>query len=110
NIGGMVIVDFIDMESRKDQQQVLEVFQRHLEEDRAKPQAGQLSDLGLVELTRRRQGQSLRELFTHSCQSCAGLGVVPSLELGTAENKRVISFKTSDDLGVRTRSGLAAGR
>ncbi|NJL73600.1 MAG: Rne/Rng family ribonuclease, partial [Candidatus Competibacteraceae bacterium] len=64
NIGGMVIVDFIDMDSRKDQQQVLEAFQRSLEEDRAKPQIGQLSDLGLVELTRRRQGQSLRELFT----------------------------------------------
>ena len=45
NIGGMVIVDFIDMDSRKDQQQVLEVFQRNLEEDRAKPQVGQLSDL-----------------------------------------------------------------
>lgn len=60
NIGGIVIVDFIDMESRKDQQMVLEVFQRYLEDDRAKPQIGQLSDLGLVELTRRRQGQSLR--------------------------------------------------
>ncbi|MFX4474173.1 ribonuclease E/G, partial [Acinetobacter baumannii] len=43
NIGGMVIVDFIDMDSRRDQQQVLEVFQRVLEEDRAKPQCGQLS-------------------------------------------------------------------
>ena len=74
NIGGMVIVDFIDMDSRKDQQQVLEVFQRVLEEDRAKPQVGQLSDLGLVELTRRRQGQSLRELFTSHCHSCSGMG------------------------------------
>jgi ribonuclease E len=51
NIGGMVIVDFIDMDSRRDQQQVLEQFQRALEDDRAKPQIGQLSDLGLVELT-----------------------------------------------------------
>ncbi|MBK9204463.1 MAG: ribonuclease E/G [Candidatus Obscuribacter sp.] len=46
NIGGMVIVDFIDMDSRKDQQQVLEAFQRALEDDRAKPQIGQLSDSG----------------------------------------------------------------
>jgi len=93
NIGGMVIVDFIDMDSRKDQQQVLEVFQRTLEEDRAKPQVGQLSDLGLVELTRRRQGQSLRELFTVHCQSCAGLGFMPTLELGTPDNRKVISLK-----------------
>jgi Rne/Rng family ribonuclease len=98
NIGGMVIVDFIDMDSRKDQQQVLEVFQRNLEEDRAKPQVGQLSDLGLVELTRRRQGQSLRELFTAPCSSCTGLGIMPTLELGVAENKRLIAFKTQDEL------------
>jgi len=97
NIGGMVIVDFIDMDSRKDQQQVLEVFQRVLEEDRAKPQVGQLSDLGLVELTRRRQGQSLRELFTVHCNTCSGLGVVPTLELGPVDNRRVISFKSKED-------------
>ncbi len=97
NIGGMVIVDFIDMDSRKDQQQVLEVFQRVLEEDRAKPQIGQLSDLGLVELTRRRQGQSLRELFTAHCGSCHGMGVIPTLELGSAENRRVISFKSREE-------------
>jgi len=93
NIGGMVIVDFIDMDSRKDQQQVLEVFQRVLEEDRAKPQCGQLSDLGLVELTRRRQGQSLRELFTVHCNSCGGLGVIPTLEIGS----RVITFKAREE-------------
>jgi Rne/Rng family ribonuclease len=97
NIGGMVIVDFIDMDSRRDQQQVLEVFQRALEEDRAKPQIGQLSDLGLVELTRRRQGQSLRELFTINCQSCSGQGVIPTLELGFAEHRRVITFINKDD-------------
>jgi len=93
NIGGMVIVDFIDMDSRKDQQQVLEVFQRNLEEDRAKPQVGQLSDLGLVELTRRRQGQSLKELFTVHCDHCSGLGFIPMLEIGPPENRKVISFK-----------------
>jgi ribonuclease E len=97
NIGGMVIVDFIDMDSRRDQQQVLEAFQRTLEDDRAKPQIGQLSDLGLVELTRRRQGQSLRELFTTHCPTCYGLGVVPNLELGQGEFRRVISFKPKED-------------
>jgi Rne/Rng family ribonuclease len=97
NIGGMVIVDFIDMDSRKDQQQVLEVFQRHLEEDRAKPQVGQLSDLGLVELTRRRQGQSLRELFTTHCHECAGLGVMPTLEIGGLEGRRLIAMKPTDE-------------
>src|SRR5579883_2120235 len=103
NIGGMVIVDFIDMESRKDQQQVLEVFQRALEEDRAKPQIGQLSDLGLVELTRRRQGQSLRELFTVECTHCAGQGVNTILELGPQEGRKIVGFKTQEeDQGKRS--------
>jgi hypothetical protein len=97
NIGGMVIVDFIDMDSRRDQQQVLEQFQRALEDDRAKPQIGQLSDLGLVELTRRRQGQSLRELFTSGCTTCSGLGVTPTLELGYGDFRRVLSFKPKDE-------------
>jgi len=104
NIGGMVIVDFIDMDSRKDQQQVLEAFQRALEEDRAKPQIGQLSDLGLVELTRRRQGQSLRELFSIKCQSCVGQGVIPQLELGPPEDRRVIAFRNRDEENRRGRN------
>jgi Rne/Rng family ribonuclease len=105
NIGGMVIVDFIDMDSRRDQQQVLEVFQRALEDDRAKPQIGQLSDLGLVELTRRRQGQSLRELFTAHCATCSGLGVVPHLELGSGDFKRTLSVRPKDeDLVAKARA------
>lgn len=103
NIGGMVIVDFIDMDSRKDQQQVLENFQRALEEDRAKPQIGQLSDLGLVELTRRRQGQSLRELFTVQCHHCHGIGVSPTLEIGPSHNKTIISFRPQDEEGGKGR-------
>lgn len=97
NIGGMVIVDFIDMESRKDQQQVLEQFQRALEDDRAKPQIGQLSDLGLVELTRRRQGQSLRELFTHQCSHCTGQGVVAFIDVGPQESRKVVGMKAQEE-------------
>lgn len=110
NIGGMVIVDFIDMDSRRDQQQVLEQFQRALEDDRAKPQIGQLSDLGLVELTRRRQGQSLRELFTSHCPTCSGLAVVPTLELGFGESRRVLSFKNRDEDILLRGKKRGAGR
>ena len=76
NIGGMVIVDFIDMISRMDKLKVLEYFELALEKDKAKPQIGQLSDLGLVELTRHRQGQSLSEIFTKKCDKCQGQGFV----------------------------------
>lgn len=74
NIGGMIIVDFIDMTSRVDKLTIMEEFELALEPDKAKPQIGQLSDLGLVELTRHRQGQSLFELFTKKCPHCQGTG------------------------------------
>ncbi len=76
NIGGMVVVDFIDMTSRADKLALLEHFELALEKDKAKPQIGQLSDLGLVELTRHRQGQSLSEIFTKKCDKCEGNGVI----------------------------------
>ncbi len=74
NIGGMVIVDFIDMTSRLDKLAILEEFELALEPDKAKPQIGQISDLGLVELTRHRQGQSISELFSKKCPHCQGSG------------------------------------
>lgn len=76
NIGGMIIIDFIDMENRMDQLAVLEALELALEPDKSKPQVGQLSDLGLVELTRHRQGQSLAEIFTKKCPACAGTGAL----------------------------------
>lgn len=74
NIGGMIIIDFIDMISRADKLAILEELEIALEPDKAKPQVGQLSDLGLVELTRHRQGQSLSEIFTRKCPHCQGSG------------------------------------
>ncbi len=74
NIGGMIIIDFIDMTSRADKLAMLEELEIALEPDKAKPQVGQLSDLGLVELTRHRQGQSLSEIFTKKCPHCQGSG------------------------------------
>ena len=74
NLAGVIIVDFIDMDSRRDQLQVLEHFNKALKGDKARPQIAQLSELGLVELTRKRQGQNIYELFGRPCPSCGGLG------------------------------------
>lgn len=74
NIAGVIIVDFIDMDSRRDQLQLLEHFSKALRADKARPQIAQLSELGLVELTRKRQGQSIYELFGRPCPACGGLG------------------------------------
>lgn len=74
NIAGVIVVDFIDMESRRDQLQVLEHFNKALRADKARPQIAQLTELGLVELTRKRQGQNIYELFGDTCPTCGGLG------------------------------------
>ncbi|MBS4760640.1 MAG: Rne/Rng family ribonuclease [Clostridium sp.] len=74
NIGGMIIIDFIDMLSRADKIAIMEELELAVETDKAKPQVGQLSDLGLVEMTRHRQGQSLAEIFTKKCPHCGGTG------------------------------------
>ena len=72
----MIIIDFIDMISRADKIAILEELEMAVETDKAKPQVGQLSDLGLVEMTRHRQGQSLAEIFTKKCTHCNGTGQI----------------------------------
>jgi ribonuclease E len=79
NIAGVIVVDFIDMDYRKDKLQVLEHFDRQLRADKARPQISQLSELGLVELTRKRQGQNIYELFGSGCSHCNGLGLIAQL-------------------------------
>ena len=76
NIGGVIVVDFIDMESRRDQFQLLEHFTSAIKDDSARPQIAQLTELGLVELTRKRQGQNIYELFGKKCLTCNGTGYV----------------------------------
>ncbi|MFB2917020.1 Rne/Rng family ribonuclease [Aerosakkonema funiforme] len=86
NLAGVIIVDFIDMDSRRDQLQVLEHFNKALKFDKARPQIAQLSELGLVELTRKRQGQNIYELFGRPCATCGGLGHLVHLP-GEAANR-----------------------
>ncbi len=101
NIGGVIVVDFIDMESRRDQFQLLEHFTLAIKDDSARPQIAQLTELGLVELTRKRQGQNIYELFGKKCSTCDGTGhvenilnhVISNLEIKNVENK---SFQSNN--------------
>ncbi|MGQ9864947.1 MAG: Rne/Rng family ribonuclease [Pseudanabaenaceae cyanobacterium] len=103
NIAGVIVVDFIDMDSRADRLQLLEKFDRALQGDKARPQIAQLTELGLVELTRKRQGQSLYELFGHTCPTCKGLGVLPRLpgeDVPTVENTSPRPLSAEWDIDV----------
>jgi len=88
NIAGVIVVDFIDMDSHRDKLQVLEQFNKALRADKARPQIAQLTELGLVELTRKRQGKNIYELFGKACPTCGGLGHVVHLP-GEAEDVAV---------------------
>ena len=97
NIGGVLIIDFIDMDSRRDQFQLLEHFTTALKEDSSRPQIAQLTELGLVELTRKRQGQNIYELFGQKCSCCNGLGHIenlPDLQKIDLESKKSIPKKS----------------
>jgi ribonuclease E len=92
NIGGVIVVDFIDMESRRDQFQLLEHFSSAIKDDSARPQIAQLTELGLVELTRKRQGQNIYELFGKKCSTCNGTGHIENqfnYEISNLQNKNI---------------------
>jgi ribonuclease G len=76
DIGGIVVCDFIDMETRANQDKVLQGLRQHLSRDRARTRAFQISELGLVEMTRQRVRPSLFQSLTEPCPHCGGSGRV----------------------------------
>jgi ribonuclease G len=75
NLGGIIIIDFIDMDSEEHCDQVMRTLRRELARDGNKSQANQMSSLGLVEITRKRTSESLERLLTESCPNCDGRGI-----------------------------------
>lgn len=80
NLGGIIIIDFIDMEEDEHRSQVLRSLEKMLARDHAKTKITQVSELGLVEMTRKRTRESLEHLLCETCPSCQGRGSVKSAE------------------------------
>ena len=80
DIGGIVVVDFIDMIRPADRETLLEVLRKEAARDRTPVKVVDITPLGLVELTRKKERQSLSRQLTHTCSDCDGNGVVPSHE------------------------------
>jgi len=79
NIGGLIILDFIDMETPSGRRKVFSALEEALRQDRAKTTILQISELGLVEMTRKRVRESLSRTMTEACPYCEGRGTVKSL-------------------------------
>lgn len=80
NLGGIIIIDFIDMRDPEHREQVLQSLQRSLEKDHAKSAISQVSSLGLVEMTRKRTRESLEHILCEPCPACTGRGVLKTAE------------------------------
>jgi len=80
NIGGIIIIDFIDMEEADHRENVLAVLEQSLSRDHARHQISTVSPLGLVEMTRKRTRESLQHVLCEDCQSCNGRGFVLTAE------------------------------
>lgn len=80
NLGGIVIIDFIDMEEKQHRQRVMQVLEQSMERDHAKHQITPVSPLGLVEMTRKRTRESLEHILCEDCTSCDARGFIMTAE------------------------------
>lgn len=80
NLGGMIIIDFIDMHDAEHQRQVLRTLEKVLAKDHAKTTITGISELGLVQMTRKRTRESLEQILCEPCPSCQGRGTLKSAE------------------------------
>src|SRR5215510_6403832 len=78
DLGGIIVLDLIDMEDKKNRQKVLQAVEQELKKDRSPSKALQVSDFGLVIITRKRVKQSLERVLTEPCPYCSGTGVIKS--------------------------------
>jgi ribonuclease G len=95
DLGGIIIIDFIDMEVPDHREQVSRALRRALADDKARTNVLPISELGLVEMTRKRVRQDLRSLMTVSCAVCRGSGITRSDEAVAAEIERAIRARVA---------------
>ena len=105
NVGGLVVIDFIDMKSPADRDEVCRLMKKLAKEDRAKTKVLPLSQFGLMEMTRQREHESIKHQFYDPCPYCRGTGVVKSPETVSAEIQRklysVLRNKKYKNISVR---------
>ena len=111
DVGGIIVCDFIDMETKANRDRVLQELRQHLSRDRARTKAFAVSDLGLIEMTRQRVRPSLFHSLTEACEHCGGSGRVytPATVIRRIERsvKRAAASKTERRLIVRVHPEVA---
>ncbi len=112
DLGGIIVVDFIDMEDPASRRQVLDAFEEALRKDRARTKIVGLSELGLVQLTRKRTRPGVETLVTRPCPVCAGQGRLRSPEMvarhAVAEILRLLEDAGTAGVTLRAQPDVAA--
>jgi len=97
DIGGIIVIDFIDMSRARNRDAVLKILRKELDEDRTKTYVMEISPLGLVEMTRQNVTDGVREILTKTCPACDGEGVVLSEETVAIETERKLRDLVNED-------------
>jgi ribonuclease G len=112
DLGGIIVVDFIDMEEKGSKRELIRILQGELEKDRAKTRLLQISDFGLVEITRQRRKRSLERTLCQPCPYCSGAGRIRSAATVSLEVEREIEKRATRlngrQLVVRVHPDVAA--
>lgn len=112
DLGGIIIIDFIDMWAEENRQKILDALEKELKKDRMRTKILQLTQLGLVEMTRKRIKQSLGKILTSPCPYCGGTGRVKSvLTICRAiqrEIDRMSGSMAGDEILIKTNPDVAA--
>ena len=101
NIGGLIVLDLIDMRNQRDQKQVLNLFKDHIKRDKARTHVLPISQLGLMEMTRQRVQESISRAVYMECPSCKGKGIIKSPETMSVEIQRALTRVMKLHPGVR---------
>ncbi|WP_041278021.1 Rne/Rng family ribonuclease [Desulfotalea psychrophila] len=100
NIGGIIIIDFIDMESAEHREQLYETFQEAVKKDKSRINILKLSEFGLVQMTRKRSSENLYQLMCESCHYCSGEGMIKSRRTICYDIFRKLSRHTNKNHGT----------
>jgi len=112
DLGGIIVVDFIDMEERRNREKVLSALQQALEQDKAPSKALSFNEFGLVCITRKRTKQALERVLCQPCPSCSGSGMVKSIptlcyEIQAEARKMAIADHDNPNLTLRVHPEIA---
>ncbi|HWI21129.1 MAG TPA: Rne/Rng family ribonuclease [Baekduia sp.] len=103
DIGGIIVIDFIDMARAKNRDAVLKTLRKSLDEDRTKTFTAEISKLGLVEMTRQNVTEGVREIMSRECPTCHGEGVIKSEETIAIDVERQLR-----EIASRAKRGIEA--